>query len=261
MAGAGDRLPEEVAMARERPHLIVAADADALAKMAAERVVARINHASGRVAICLAGGSTPERLFRLMTTNPYRGAVPWQQVHWFWGDDRFVSQNDPRSNAGTARRLLLDHVPTPPGNVHPIPTTAGNVNEAADLYEAELRRFYGAGRLDPGRPLFEMVLMGLGADGHTASLFPAHPELEESERWVVGVAEPGLEPFVPRVTLTFPALASTREMLFLVSGRGKREILERILSGADLPAARARSEGEFVWLVDREALPENRDVA
>jgi 6-phosphogluconolactonase len=255
-----DRL-KEYAMNREHPHVIVAADAGALAKMAAERVLARINRAAARPAICLTGGSTPERLYELLATSPYRDAVAWHRVHCFWGDDRFVPQDDPRSNAGTARRLLLDRVPIPSENIHAIPTSAGNVAEAAGLYEAELRRFYGAEVLDPARPLFEMVLMGLGADGHTASLFPGHAELRETERWVVGVEEAGLEPFVPRVTLTFPALAAAREMLFLVSGRGKREILERVLSGADLPAAHARSDGDAVWLVDREALPEHRDVA
>jgi len=248
-------------MDREQPHVIVAADADALAKMAAERVLARINQAGGRPAICLTGGSSPERLYELLATSPYRDAVAWHRVHCFWGDDRFVPQDDPRNNAGTARRLLLDRVPIPSENIHAIPTSAGNVAEAAGLYEAELRRFYGAKALDPARPLFEMVLMGLGADGHTASLFPGHAELREAERWVVGVQEAGLAPFLPRVTLTFPTLASTREMLFLVSGRDKREILQRVLSGADLPAARARSDGDAVWLVDREALPEHRDVA
>jgi 6-phosphogluconolactonase len=248
-------------MDREQSHLIVAADADALAKMAAERVLARINRMSGRLAVCLTGGSTPERLYELLASEPYRGAVAWDRVHWFWGDDRFVRQDDPRSNAGTARRLLLDRVPIPFENVHAIPTSAGNVEEAAGLYETQLRRFYGAERLDAARPLFEMVLMGLGADGHTASLFPGHAELQEKERWVVGVEEAGLEPFVPRVTLTFPALASTREMLFLVSGRDKRDILERVLSGANLPAARAHSDGDAVWLVDRAAFPEHRDVA
>jgi carbohydrate kinase (thermoresistant glucokinase family) len=97
--------------------------------------------------------------------------------------------------------------------------------------------------------------LGLGADGHTASLFPGRPELDEKTRWVVGVPKPGLEPFVPRVTLTFPALASTREMLFLVSGTAKRDVLGRVLSGADLPAARAYAEGELVWLVDQAAAP------
>jgi 6-phosphogluconolactonase len=248
-------------MGREHPQLTVVADADALAKAAADRLLKRINQVSDRLAVCLTGGSTPERLYALLATEPYRSAVPWNRVHWFWGDDRFVPQNDSRSNAGMARRLLLDRVPAPPGNVHAMPTSAKDVEEAARLYEVELRRFYGAEQLDPERPLFAMVLMGLGADGHTASLFPGHAELDEKGRWVVGVAEAGLEPFVPRATLTFPTLASTREMLFLVSGTGKREILKRVLSGADLPAARAYTDGDVVWLVDREAAPEHRYVA
>jgi 6-phosphogluconolactonase len=248
-------------MGQDRPHVIVVADADALAKAAAERVLNRISQASGRLAVCLTGGSTPERLYELLATEPYRAAVPWDRVHWFWGDDRFVPLSDPRSNAGMARRRLLDDVPVPFTNIHAIPTRSASPEEAARLYEADLRRFYGAERLDARCPLFAMVLMGLGEDGHTASLFPAHAELDETERWVVGVDEAGLEPFVPRVTLTFPALASTREMLFLVSGMGKREILKRVLSGADLPAARAYAEGDVVWLVDREAAPEHRHVA
>jgi 6-phosphogluconolactonase len=247
-------------MSRERPHPTVVADADALAKTAANRLLERINQGSGRLAVCLPGGSTPERLYALLATEPYCSAVPWNRVHWFWGDDRFVPQNDSRSNAGMARRLLLDRVPAPPGNIHAMPTSTKDVEGAARLYEVELRRFYGAEQLDPGRPLFAMVLIGLGADGHTASLFPGHAELDEKGRWAVGVAEAGLEPFVPRVTLTFPTLASTREMLFLVSGKGKREVLGRVLSGEDLPATRAYADGDLVWLVDREAAPEHRDV-
>jgi 6-phosphogluconolactonase/glucosamine-6-phosphate isomerase/deaminase len=105
-----------------------------------------------------------------------------------------------------------------------------------------------------------MVLMGVGPDGHTASLFPGLAALDEKRRWVVGVPEAGREPFVPRVTLTFPTLASTREMLFLVSGPAKREIVSQVLAGADLPAAHAYSQGELVWLVDRDAAPESGDV-
>jgi 6-phosphogluconolactonase len=111
------------------------------------------------------------------------------------------------------------------------------------------------------RPLFDLVLMGLAPDGHTASLFPNAPALAEQERWVVGVNEAGLHPFVPRVTLTFPALASTREMLFLVSGADKRDILARVLSGEDVPATHARSDGDLVWLVDRAAAPEERHAS
>ncbi len=233
------------------PDVIVAADPEALARAAAERILARLRRSSGRSAVSLTGGSSPEHLYELLATKPYRDALSWNRIHWFWGDDRFVPHNDPRSNFGVAQRRLLDLVLAPVGNIHAIPTSVENVEEAACLYEAELRRFYGAERLLPGRPLFDVVLMGLGPDGHTASLFPGHAELDEKERWVVGVPEAGHEPFVPRVTLTFPTLASTCEMLFLVGGPSKREVLSQVLAGADLPAAYAYSEGELVWLVDR----------
>jgi 6-phosphogluconolactonase len=248
-------------MAKKPPDLTVVADAPALAQTAAQRMAARLTAPSGRLAVCLTGGSSPARLYQLLATEPYRGALPWDRIHWFWGDDRFVPQSDSRSNAAMARRLLLDRVPAPPGNVHAIPTDAASPDEAARRYETELRAFYGADRLDAKRPLFDVVLMGVGDDGHTASLFPGRAELDETARWVVGVPEAGLAPFVPRVTLTFPALASTREMLFLVSGRGKRDVLNRLRSGADLPAARADAHGDLVWLVDRDAAPDRRDVA
>jgi 6-phosphogluconolactonase len=240
----------------QRPDVILVANAEALARAAAERMLVRLPQTDGRLAVCLAGGSTPERLYSLLASDPhYRDAVPWRQIRWFWGDDRFVPESDPRSNAGIARRLMLDRVPVRPADICAIPIGAENVAEAARIYEMELQRHYGADRLVPERPLFDIVLMGLGADGHTASLFPGHAELDETERWVVGVPHAGLEPFVPRVTLTFPALASTREMLFLVSGAGKRDVLGRVLAGANLPAARAYSEGDLVWLVDQDAMP------
>jgi 6-phosphogluconolactonase len=248
-------------MPSTHPHLTIVPDAEALAQEAATRLLARLAEPRERFAVALTGGSSPEGLYRLLASEPYRSRIPWQRVHWFWGDDRFVPQSDERSNAGAARRLFLDRVPAPRETVHAIPTEAANVDEAARRYEAELRAFYGADGLDPGRPLFDVVLMGVGGDGHTASLFPGQPQVEETKRWVVGVPQAGQEPFVPRVSLTFPALASTRDMLFLVTGRSKREILGRVLSGADLPAARARSRGDLVWLVDRDAAPERRDVA
>ncbi|HXW23899.1 MAG TPA: 6-phosphogluconolactonase [Xanthobacteraceae bacterium] len=248
-------------MGKKPPELTVVADPVALAQAAANRLAGRLAAARDRFAVCLAGGSSPEALYRLLSTEPFRSKIPWERTHWFWGDDRFVRQRDPRSNSGAARRLFLDRSPAPRENIHAIPTDAGSVDEAAGRYEALLRGFYGADRLDDSRPLFDVVLMGLGDDGHTASLFPGQAELAESERWVVGVAEAGLAPFVPRVTLTFPALASTRDMLFLVSGRGKRGVMTRLLAGADLPAARAYAHGDRVWLVDRAAAPERRDVA
>jgi 6-phosphogluconolactonase len=237
------------------PQIVVVADATALAQMAAQRLIARVN-ANDRAAVCLTGGSSPLGLYRLLAQAPQRNEVPWERVHWFIGDDRFVPPSDPLNNMSAARRAFLDSVPVPRQNIHPMPTEANDPDTAARRYEAELKQFYGAERFDPGRPLFDLVLMGLGPDGHTASLFPNSPALEERQRWVVGVAKAGAEPFVPRVTLTFPALASTREMLFLVDNLDKRQILGRVLAGEDLPAHRAHAQGDLVWLIIRAAAPE-----
>jgi 6-phosphogluconolactonase len=235
--------------------LIEFADAAALAEAAALRLLARIAANPGRIAICLTGGASPKQLYELLTTEDYHSKIPWERVHWFIGDERFVSESDERNNMAMARRSFLDRF-APSANVHPIPTDLASPDEAAARYERELKAFQGDGRLDDAvRPLFDLVLMGVGPDGHTASLFPDYPAFQETERWVVGVPEAHVEPFVPRVTLTLPALASCREMLFEVSGAGKRAILTRVLAGEPLPANRARSNGETVWLVDKAALP------
>jgi 6-phosphogluconolactonase len=237
------------------PQIVVVADAAVLVQTAARRLIDRLSHGS-RAAVCLTGGSSPLGLYRLLAEDPLRSEVPWTHVHWFMGDDRFVPERDPLSNMGAARRTFLDRVSVPPQNIHPIPTAANDPEDAADRYEDELKQFYGADRLDPGRPVFDLVLMGLGPDGHTASLFPHSPALEERRHWVVGVPKAGMEPFVPRVTLTFPALASTREMLFLVDSADKRQIVARVLAGEDLPAHRAYARGDLVWLIIRAAAPE-----
>jgi 6-phosphogluconolactonase len=229
-------------------------DAATLAQTAAERLIARLKANNGRAAVCLTGGSSPERLYRLLASEPYRSRIPWRRVHWFMGDERFVPPEDLRNNMTLARRLFLD-VCAPPENVHPIPVQAGTTRDAARRYEIALQTFYGSGRLDPIRPLFDLVLMGLGPDGHTASLFPGDATLNEHTRWVVGVSHANVAPLVPRVTLTLPTLASCREMLFEVSGSDKRAILAQILNNENLPAARARSLGDTVWLVDAAALP------
>lgn len=235
--------------------IIAAADADAVARTAAGRLLSRMSSNPGRVAICLTGGSGPVRLYELLATE-HRAEIPWQRVHWFIGDERFVPPTDPLNNMAVARRIFLDAC-APAQNIHPIPTETGNPDASADAYERELKSFYGAAHLDPARPLFDLVLMGVGPDGHTASLFPGYPALAETGRWVVGVPRANVEPFVPRVTLTLPALASCAEMLFQIAGSGKRAILTRLLANENLPADRARSAGETVWLADRAALPED----
>jgi len=240
---------------KAQPQIVVVTDAAALAETAAQRLIARVTRGD-RTAVCLTGGSSPLGLYRLLAQHPCREQVPWDRVHWFMGDDRFVPENDQLSNMGAARRAFLDHVPAPRQNIHPIPSDINDPESAARLYEDELKQFYGAGRLDPAQPLFDLVLMGLGPDGHTASLFPHSPALEEKHRWVLGVTKAGMEPFVPRVTLTFPALAATREMLFLIDSADKRPILKRVLAGEDLPAHRAYTDGDLVWLVIQAAAPE-----
>ena len=234
-------------------HRIVVADPTALAEAAAERVLARIAANRARVAVCLTGGSSPKQLYELLARDPYRGRIPWERVHWFIGDERFVPANDPLNNMAMARGIFLDRF-APAANIHPIPTDTANASESASRYERELQSFYGATELDPARPLFDLVLMGVGPDGHTASLFPDDPALQETRRWVVGVPKAHVEPFVPRVTLTLPVLGSCREMLFEVAGTEKRAILARLQADESLPANRARSAGETVWLVDQAAL-------
>jgi 6-phosphogluconolactonase len=238
--------------------VIAVSDRVALANMAAQRLLARIDANDGRVAICLTGGASPQNLYELLARDAWRNKIPWQRVHWFIGDERFVRPDDPLNNMSMARRTFLDRC-APAANVHPIPTDdAASPEEAARHYEHELKSFYGAEAFDPTRPLFDLVLMGVGPDGHTASLFPGYPAVDETERWVVGVPEAHVEPFVPRVTLTLPPLGCCREMLFEVAGSEKRAILTRVLAGENLPANQAHSTaGETLWLVDKAALPED----
>jgi 6-phosphogluconolactonase len=238
------------------PRLIVVSDKAALAQAAADRLLARIAASPERVAICLAGGSSPKQLYQLLAAEPWHDRIPWPRVHWFIGDERFVSPDDESHNMAMARRILLDRF-APAANIHPIPTDTADPHQAARRYEAELKSFYGTDALDPARPLFDIVLLGIGPDGHTASLFPGGAAVEETARWVVGVDQAPLDPRVPRVTLTLPVLGACREMLFEVAGAEKRAILTRLLGGESLPANRARASGETVWLVDQAALPEN----
>jgi 6-phosphogluconolactonase len=242
--------------AGDQHKVIPVADPAALAQIAADRVIARISANNGRVAICLTGGSSPKKLYQLLATDPYRSRIPWDRVHWFIGDERFVAVGDPRNNMAMAREAFLDAC-APASNIHPIPTDTADPEQSAHAYERELKSFYGAENLDPAKPLFEMVLLGVGPDGHIASLFPEYPAIEETARWVVGVPEAHVEPLVPRVSLTLPALNSCREILFEIAGAEKRAILTRVLDGENLPAGRVHAMGETIWLVDQAALPEN----
>jgi len=231
----------------------VCVDARDLSERAAAATADTIADAVRRHGWCsfvLSGGNTPSALYRLLAST-YRERIPWPLVHLFWGDERDVPPDDPASNYRMARESLLDHVPIPVQNIHPMPTQGPSPDAAARDYERTLRVEVGS-----RRPPFDLVLLGLGEDGHTASLFPGSPALNETARWVVAVTAPATPS--TRLTLTFPAVTSAARIFVLVSGAGKADALERVLSpAADLnayPAARLRSAGGGVtWWVDRAA--------
>jgi 6-phosphogluconolactonase len=240
-------------MSRTPARIETAKDPEALAHRVAEWITDLAAKSHGRFAICLSGGSTPRRLYQLLAEAPYRDALPWYRVHWFWGDERFVPWDHPDSNYGMVRAAMLAQAPVPPQNIHGV-EIAGTPAEGAGTYERVLKSYYGSDTLDAARPLFDVVLLGLGPDGHTASLFPGTSVLDERNRWVAEVV--GAKPEA-RVTLTYPVLESSRHIAFLVAGADKREMLARALSGERaLPAGRVRSVGELLWFVDAAARQE-----
>jgi len=230
----------------------VAKDPEALAHRGARWITDLSAASRDRFAICLSGGSTPRRLYQLLAESPYRDAMPWDRIHWFWGDERFVPWDHPDSNYGMVHATLLGRARVPPGNIHGIATN-GSPADAAAAYERVLKSYYGSESLDPTRPLFDIQILGLGPDGHTASLIPGTSVLDERRRWVAEVIGGRPE---PRITLTYPALESSRHTAFLVAGADKRETLSRALAGDQaLPAARLRPIGELIWFVDEAAQP------
>ncbi len=200
--------------------------------------------------MCLSGGNTPKRLYEILATAPYRTEFPWARTHVFWGDERFVPHDHQDSNFRMVRQALLNHVPVPPAQIYPIPF-GNDPQGAAHAYQQSLENFHGSAALDASRPLFDVTFLGLGEDGHTASLFPGTPALEEALAWVVPVAPPDLQ---QRISLTYPALASSRHVAFLVEGAKKSAILKRVLAGdRALPSARITCVGDITWFLDQAA--------
>ena len=230
--------------------MTVFADPQAVAEAVANWLV---EEAAGKpsFAISLSGGSTPKRLYETLATTAFRDRFPWDRTQWFFGDERFVPADDKDSNFRMVREAMLSKVPVPEANIHAFDTTASSPDEAASRYDGMLKRLYGSNVLDPARPLFDVTLLGLGPDGHTASLIPGQPVLEERSRWVASVTEGRPE---ARLTLTYPAIESSGAIAFLVTGTDKAEMLAHVRSGAeDVPAGRLRSAGEGHWFVDRAA--------
>jgi 6-phosphogluconolactonase len=228
-------------------------DLTALSRAAVEEILGIVMEsviARGRCAIALAGGHTPERMYALWAAD-YSAQTPWDKVHLFWGDERFVPQIDPLSNYRMARETLISRVPIPPANVHPVPTNFSQPQQAADAYETELRKFFGS-----APPALDVQLLGLGGEGHTASLFPGSSALEEKQRWVAAVHVPAEPP--DRLTLTPVVLNCGRNTFFLVAGENKRGILAALRGEPDsrineYPAARIRPSGQVLWFLDQAA--------
>jgi len=230
-------------------------DLDALSRVALDELLRIMQDAvreRGRFAIALAGGHTPARLYALWADAENHSApTPWDRVHLFWSDERYVGHDDPRSNYGMARKILIARVPIPQANVHPMPTVAAQPTEAAEEYEADLRKFFGT-----APPAFDLQLLGLGTEGHTASLFPGSPALDEKRRWVAAVETPAEPP--QRLTLTPAVLNQGRNTFFLVAGREKREIVEALRDEPEskpspYPAARIQPAGRVLWFLDEAA--------
>jgi 6-phosphogluconolactonase len=228
-------------------------DPDSLAIGAAEQLIELAKSAiteHGRFSIALSGGSTPRSLYELLATPAYAGCINWQQVHVFWGDERCVPPDHVDSCYRMAREALLDHVPIPPGNIQRI-LGERPPNEAADQYELVLQTFFGQ-----QSPRFDLILLGMGDDGHTASLFPGTKALDEKSRWVI-------ENYVEvkqmwRVTLTKTAINAAANVIFLVSGSAKAERLRLVLQGTydpqNLPSQLIKPEnGKLMWFVDQDA--------
>jgi 6-phosphogluconolactonase len=201
----------------------------------------------GQFTIALAGGGTPKPLYEAIA----RQSLAWDKIHVFWGDERYVPADRPDSNQKMARLAWLDRIPIPAGNIHAMPTNSNDPQIDAEKYETEIKQFF---QIKNGEmPIFDVVLLGIGDDGHTASLFPHTQALHVRDRIVTVGNKDGQ----PRITLTIPALNSANCIIFLVAGANKQPALEQILAseGDELqyPSRSIQPQGEMWWLLDREA--------
>lgn len=229
-------------------------DVESLSHEAARVVMLSAREAvicTGRCTIALAGGGTPRRLYELLASDDYRGAMPWDEIEWFWSDERCVPPDDPRSNFRLANEAMLTRVAAPPERVHRIGGEVRPPSRAALSYEALVRD-----RVPDYA--FDLVLLGVGADGHTASLFPGDPALDERERLVVAVTGDESREVRERITMTYPLLDRARSLLILAAGREKRDVVRAVRDDPEgaahrYPVARVRPAGHLTWLVDKAA--------
>ena len=231
-------------------------DPGTVAEATADRFVAaarRSIDANGIFRVALSGGSTPKGVYPLLLEPARRDAVDWSRVEFFWGDERAVPPDHPDSNFGAAYQMLIAHLPeVRPDRIHRMPAEAADIDAAALGYEGELRLVFGARGHEP--PAFDLVWLGMGPDGHTASLFPGTLALEEAERWVVGNWVPSQEAW--RMTLTLPVINAARRVLFVVTGADKADALRAIRAGgSELPAEEVSGRRAH-WILDAAAAGE-----
>lgn len=237
------------------PDLRVAANEDELTERAAADVADAVRDVLAQGAktfhLVLAGGNTPRKLYERLAAPPYDSSIPWQNVRVFWGDERFVPREHADSNYRMAKEALLDKVSIPPDNVHPVPTGLPTVQEAAAGYEKDLKYLFHV------IPRFHLILLGLGEDGHTASLFPGAHALNEEKRWVLPIQD-APKPPPERVTITLPLINNAQQVLFLITGEKKAPVVRRILTEpiGRFPAQYVwPTSGSVVWWLDRAAYP------
>ena len=243
-----------------RREVVIFEDKEALSREAAHRFIFLANQkirAGGLFNVALAGGSTPEMLYGLLAALPFHDEIDWTQVHCFFGDERAVPPDHADSNYRMVNTALFLPLGLPAANIHRMHGEEPDLDAAAQAYEANLRAHFALSSAD-ALPRFDLILLGMGSDGHTASLFPHKPALQEKTRLVVGT-EPGLKPFVSRLTLTLPIIDAAANVLFLVAGADKAATLHRVLQGPVLPEelpsqSVAPTVGSLVWLIDKAAM-------
>jgi 6-phosphogluconolactonase len=228
------------------PELLALAAAEAFANVVRESVDAK-----GRCTIALAGGSTPRALCAILASS-YKHRIPWDQVHLFWGDERFVPPDDASSNYGMTRKTLLDHIEIPKTNIHPISTDAATADMASSEFDRELHRFWNS-----ALPTFDLIFLGLGLDGHTASLFPGTAEIVTTDIWAIHTISP-IEPR-DRISLTLPVINNSARVYFLIEGVEKAGVVKRLFddkktdSGARIPASKVSAKTELRYFLDEAA--------
>jgi 6-phosphogluconolactonase len=241
---------------RTVPHFVVLPDIQSVAREAADRFVESARDAieANRVfRVALSGGTTPNAVFPVLRSEPWVSRVDWSRVEFFWGDERTVPPDDPESNFGTAYRMLISRLPgVRPEAIHRMAGEVADLEAAALAYETELRLAFGARGSEP--PEFDLIWLGLGPDGHTASLFPGSHALHVTDRWVMPNWAPAREMW--RLTLTLPVLDAAKEVVFLATGENKANAIRHIRRGRSLlPAARVRAR-QVTWLIDAAAAGE-----